>query len=200
MDFVVGVLWVPDGDELAPRLFWRAPWTDLSAFEAATRGSRLPRGQGATGEAWNTREPVGHRSVSEVPPLRRRRAAIEEGLRGVHAIPLLSGEEVVAVVELLSNELTELTERLERSLKGISHEIGQFLARHRAELGGQLLTPREREVLVLASQGLSARASAERLVVSPATITTHLEHIYAKLQVSSKASATAKALRDGLIE
>jgi len=54
-------------------------------------------------------------------------------------------------------------------------------------------------VLQLAAEGLSARDAAERLFVSAATVRTHLGNIYARLGVSDKTSAVAKALRLGLI-
>jgi len=44
-----------------------------------------------------------------------------------------------------------------------------------------VLTPREREVLQLAADGLSSTAIAEALVVSPGTVKTHFPNIYAKL-------------------
>jgi DNA-binding CsgD family transcriptional regulator len=62
------------------------------------------------------------------------------------------------------------------------------------------LTPREVEVLQLASHGLTYSAIAEQLAVSAATIKTHLENAYPKLNVSDKAAAVAAALRHGLIE
>jgi two-component system nitrate/nitrite response regulator NarL len=55
-------------------------------------------------------------------------------------------------------------------------------------------------MLQLAAHGLSAPEAAERLTVSPATVRTHLENIYRKLEVSDKASAVATAMRLGLIE
>jgi len=116
------------------------------------------------------------------------------------AVPAISGDEVLAVVELTSREEIELTGPLKQSLTGIGYELGQFLARRRGQLGEQLLTPRELEVLRLGARGLSARQTAERLVVSPATVRTHFENIYAKLEVSDKASAVATAMRRGLIE
>lgn len=61
------------------------------------------------------------------------------------------------------------------------------------------LTPRELEVIELASEGLSGPAIAERLVVSPGTVRTHFENIYAKLGVSDRAGAVARAMRLGLI-
>jgi DNA-binding CsgD family transcriptional regulator len=62
------------------------------------------------------------------------------------------------------------------------------------------VTPREAEVLSLASHGLTYAEIGEQLVVSTATVRTHLENIYPKLGVSDKAAAVAAALRHGLIE
>jgi PAS domain S-box-containing protein len=61
------------------------------------------------------------------------------------------------------------------------------------------LTPREREVLQLAADGRSTRDIAGLLVVSPGTVKTHLQHIYAKLDARDRASAVATAIRLGLI-
>jgi PAS domain S-box-containing protein len=61
------------------------------------------------------------------------------------------------------------------------------------------LTPRELEVLALTSEGASAPAIARTLVVSPATVRTHLQNIYNKLCVHDRAAAVAKAMRLGII-
>ena len=62
------------------------------------------------------------------------------------------------------------------------------------------LTPRELDVLRRAADGKTAREIAAELVLSPATVSTHLKNIYEKYEVSDRASAVAKALREGLIE
>lgn len=62
------------------------------------------------------------------------------------------------------------------------------------------LTPREQEVLVLAAEGLSAARIGERLFLSPATIKTHLAHLYDKLGVSDRSAAVAEAFRQGLLD
>lgn len=66
-------------------------------------------------------------------------------------------------------------------------------ARARALLGrpaaaprGPVLTPREREVAELVTDGLSNAAIAERLVVSVRTVTSHLDHVYTKLGIGSR--------------
>lgn len=55
-----------------------------------------------------------------------------------------------------------------------------------------LLTPREREVVVLAGRGYSNDEIAELLVVSSATVKTHLGSIYRKLGVSGRSAAAAR--------
>jgi DNA-binding NarL/FixJ family response regulator len=65
---------------------------------------------------------------------------------------------------------------------------------------GPGLTPRETEILTLIAKGLSNRTAAETLGLSRATVRTHLEHIYAKLDVSNRTEAVTEAIRRGLIE
>jgi DNA-binding NarL/FixJ family response regulator len=86
-------------------------------------------------------------------------------------------------------------------------EQGELLARVRnlvrrsggPRRGHAGLTNREQEVLQLLADGLDQRAIAERLVISPRTVATHLERIIAKAGVHSRAQAVAWAYRQGLI-
>ena len=59
------------------------------------------------------------------------------------------------------------------------------------------LTPRESEVLHLISAGMSNRAIADALFLSPRTIERHIANIYLKIDVHSKAEAMAFASRHG---
>ncbi len=61
------------------------------------------------------------------------------------------------------------------------------------------LTPREIEVLRLVQAGLSDAKIAEKLVISPRTVNTHLSSIYSKLGVNSRSAATRYALDHKLI-
>ena len=69
-------------------------------------------------------------------------------------------------------------------------------ARH-VQPGG--LTAREVEVLGLLARGHSTKEIGRQLVVSPKTAANHVEHIYAKLGVSSRAAATLFATQHGLM-
>src|SRR5437867_4446143 len=61
------------------------------------------------------------------------------------------------------------------------------------------LTHREREVLSVAAEGLTARQIADRLGVRERTVTTHLARIYGKLGVGNRLAAIRTAARSGLV-
>ena len=60
------------------------------------------------------------------------------------------------------------------------------------------LTPREAEVLTLIADGLTNTEIAERLVVSAATVKSHINHIFAKIGVRDRAQAVVYAYTNGL--
>ena len=60
------------------------------------------------------------------------------------------------------------------------------------------LSPREKEVLDLLSQGLIYKEIADKLGISYETVHTYVRRIYEKLQVHSKSEAVAKAHLGGL--
>jgi len=78
---------------------------------------------------------------------------------------------------------------------GLAAEI-----KEQAEALESPLSAREQEVLRLTAEGRSAREIAAQLIVSTATVKTHLQHIYEKLDVSDRAAAVAKAMRRGLLD
>ena len=61
------------------------------------------------------------------------------------------------------------------------------------------LTAREIAVLRLVAQGLTDAQVAEKLVLSPRTVSTHLTSIYGKLQVNSRSAATRFAVENGVV-
>lgn len=62
------------------------------------------------------------------------------------------------------------------------------------------LTRREVDVVRLVSDGLSNQQIARRLVVSEATVKTHLNHVLSKLDVDGRAGLVAWAWRHGIVE
>jgi two-component system response regulator NreC len=77
--------------------------------------------------------------------------------------------------------------------------------RQRVERGGSagafdVLTEREREVLVLIAQGLSNQEIADKLVISIKTVNRHRENIMAKLKLHNRVELVRYAIEKGLID
>lgn len=95
----------------------------------------------------------------------------------------------------------ELLARVQRLLvrSNTSHTVRQSAAAEadrRAHLG---LTPRETQILELLVEGLNQAQIAQRLVISPNTVATHIQRILVKLGVHNRAQAVASAVREGLV-
>lgn len=76
--------------------------------------------------------------------------------------------------------------------------LDEFHASSESELSTEPLTQRELEVLRLIAQGFENHQIAEKLVVSEATVRTHVSNILGKLHLASRTQAALYALREGL--
>jgi DNA-binding CsgD family transcriptional regulator len=69
----------------------------------------------------------------------------------------------------------------------------------RAEPTGDVLTRRELEILRMIATGVSTKATADKLHVSPATVRNHVQNILGKLGAHSRLEAVAVATRQRLL-
>ena len=137
------------------------------------------------------------------------------GLSGYEVCHALKEEQPETPVLLLSGERIESFDRVAGLLIGADDYLvkpfapDELLARLRSLLRRQALsvqaglrglTPRELEVLRLLADGLSPVEISQRLVISPKTVGTHVEHIFQKLGVRSRAQAVAAAYREHLVD
>ena len=88
--------------------------------------------------------------------------------------------------------------RLDR--RAVEVVLGSISHRSRRVSGPSGLTPRETQVLVLIATGASTRQVAHLLGITPKTAGTHIERIYAKIAVTSRAAATRFAIQQGLVD
>jgi DNA-binding NarL/FixJ family response regulator len=105
------------------------------------------------------------------------------------------GDRAAATLELdnARAEFTELGARPDlEHLAGLTGLVGE-------PPGEQVLSPREREVLVHLAAGKTNRQIADELTISQHTVGRHVDHIFAKLGVTSRAAATAYAYEHRLL-
>jgi len=72
-------------------------------------------------------------------------------------------------------------------------------AREGSEIRSRL-TPRELEILLMVSQGLTMQQVGSRLGISPRTVETHVAKLYRKLGVRTRVQAVSRAAQLGLID
>ena len=145
-----------------------------------------------------------------------RRAKRAPGSPGVVALVAQSGPGEVARLlgagadGLLarSSGARELADALRRVLDGervvapafVPLLLGAVDLAARAQPGGaSALTGKEREVLARLAEGRSNRAIASALCITPATVKTHLVHIYGKLGARDRHDALVRAVAQGLL-
>lgn len=80
----------------------------------------------------------------------------------------------------------------------LASEVAAVLVR-RVHSPEPVLTGREVQILELLADGLANKELARRLLVSEATVKSHLSHIYTKLGVDTRAGAVAKAIEQRVI-
>lgn len=105
------------------------------------------------------------------------------------------------------DRLVELIREAEQGGTPISPQVARFLfdtlatsgVSEEDELRVDALTKRERDVLKLLARGLSYADVASVLGIGTGTVQVHVRHLYAKLEVASKAEAAALAAKLGWV-
>lgn len=106
--------------------------------------------------------------------------------------------ELIRVVRVLASGGMALSPRVTRRL--IDQFASQPASRRVTPEPFEDLTIREREVVTLVAVGLANREIAERLVVSPATVKTHVSRAMIKLHVRDRAKLVALAYQTGFAQ
>ena len=111
-----------------------------------------------------------------------------------------SAEEIEAAIRAVHRGQTWLDPVVQaRLVSALGDSVPGEPARPLPGLPGNL-TPREAEVLTLIGEGLSNREIGERLVLGQATVKTHVNRIFAKTGVQSRAQAVRYAISNGLAD
>ena len=135
LDWEAATLWRPDGPggPLVHTGTWTPPGSAVPALHAAARRRSFRRGEGLPGLAWQRGRPVVMEDLWTDPRFLRPEAARADLLRTGIAFPVLRGDTLLAVCELYSRERRPVPAELVDVLASAGRQIGQFLARLRAE-------------------------------------------------------------------
>lgn len=121
--------------------------------------------------------------------------AIKAGADGYLLKNLGSGELALALKAAVAGESPVAPVIATRLLREFRQQPGPS-----GDRPGQQLTPREVEVLQLASHGLTYKEIAGKLHVSENTVKNHMRHIMEKLHLRNRSEAVGYAIRQGLVE
>jgi DNA-binding NarL/FixJ family response regulator len=124
--------------------------------------------------------------------------ALQAGARG-YLTKDATAEELRAAIHAVAAGQTHLAPDIQQRLITAALEPATLAATHEDELPDGL-TPREAEVLTLIAAGLSNNQIARTLVVSEATVKTHVNHLLAKTGARDRAQAVRYAYQHGLTE
>jgi len=112
---------------------WHRTSLSLAEFEAVTRQRIGIKGQGITGQIWQSEEPIWLADALQAQNFLRADLAAAAGLRTVFGFPILHNEQVVGVLMLFSCQVQPVDQSLVRMLTAIGRQVGQFVKRKEAE-------------------------------------------------------------------
>ena len=130
----LGAVWEvdPDAERLRCVCTWHAG-EGAPEFEALSERIALSPGEGLPGRVLVSAEPAWIVDAPDDANFPRASAAQRSGLHAAFGFPLHSPRGVVGVMEFFSRELREPDERLLWTMRALGGQIGQFVARRRAE-------------------------------------------------------------------
>jgi DNA-binding NarL/FixJ family response regulator len=126
--------------------------------------------------------------------------ALRAGARG-YLTKDASGEEIRAAILTVAAGEAALDPAIQHTVVAALASQGTVAEKPEPEAEHTLpdeLTPREAEVLALIAEGLSNAEIAERLVVSPTTVKSHINHLFGKAGIRDRAQAVNYAYRHGI--
>ena len=156
-DWKVGEAWVRTGSKLECSPAWYAASPELDRFRAPV-GMAIEPGFGLPGHAWKDKKPVWMRDIASDPRFLRAAIAKEVGVGAGIAVPVLSDDEVVAVLVFFVFEPREEDEELIELVTVVAAQLGSLISRKQTE---DALREREEQLRALAQTAVDAIVSAD---------------------------------------
>src|SRR5437773_2720065 len=132
--WVLGHAWVPntDGTVLELGSAWYCGDVELIPFRAVSEASQFKPGIGLPGRVWESKQPAWLEDVTNDPNFPRSTAARTAGLRTGVGIPILSRNQVIAVLEFFMRESRSENEQLVRVIVAVAAHLDLVIERKQA--------------------------------------------------------------------
>src|SRR5204862_1608703 len=169
--WVLGQAWVPNqkGTALDCAAVSFCGNADLGKFRDASEKTHFIAGAGLPGRVWKSKQPAWIEDVTRDANFPRDKAAAKVGLKAAVAIPILVGDEVIAVIEFFVHESRREDERLVKVITAVAAQLDLVMERKRAE--ADLSSTNEILQSILSSMGdavIVADKEGKLLVFNPA--------------------------------
>jgi PAS domain S-box-containing protein len=133
--WLMGQAWLPrpDGTAVDCSYAWFSTSTDLEDFRLGSVNSSFPPGVGLPGRVFRSKQTVWVKDVTQDPNFPRAVLARESGLKAALGVPILSGNEVIAIIEFFMSEPRDEDERMVKVITAVAAQLDLALERKRAE-------------------------------------------------------------------
>lgn len=132
--WIVGQAWLPDNHgHLRCMPTWHAAAKRLDRFRKVSMETSFTSGVGLPGQVWASKKPMWVADVASEGNFPRSQIAKEAGLHAGLGIPVMVGEELVAVLEFFMREPRKEDERLIGVVSGVAMQLGAVIQRKHAE-------------------------------------------------------------------
>jgi two-component system, sensor histidine kinase and response regulator len=132
-----GEAWIPneDGTVLEQSLGWYGEESNLEEFCRQSQTLKFPLGVGLPGRVWQNQEPEWIEDVSEVaePIFLRSQQAAKVGLKACFGVPILAGNEVLAVLVFFKRNPVLVDRRLLLLVNAVAAQLGGLIERKTLE-------------------------------------------------------------------
>ncbi|MFN6465416.1 MAG: PAS domain S-box protein [Nostoc sp. DedVER02] len=132
-----GEAWIPneDGTILEQSLGWYGEESSLEEFCRQSQAVKFPLGVGLPGRVWQSQEPEWIEDVSEVtkPIFLRSQQAAKVGLKAGFGVPILAGNEVLAVLVFFKRSSVSVDRRLLLLVNAVAAQLGGLIERKTLE-------------------------------------------------------------------